>query len=146
VEQGRRPERGLTGDEAQALLDLLEDELDADLVDELKEIAEGSEEQDDTSWDDDELGTVSSTTKKKEKEKATESESEENFSTSFLFFEKKKKAATGAVDKKRLGAWVVRVMKDLGLTIVLAGGGAVTVLGSAREIKDLDFRIELPGT
>jgi hypothetical protein len=146
----------LSRDEAQALLDLLKGDLDEDVVEELEDLAKGSEEEEDTNvaWDDDDVETPSSAAKEKKETKhlkqekeSWESSSEDDFPTSFSsfsFLEKKKPAVKGPVDKKDLGARAVRVMKGLGHTIFLAGGGGVTMLGSPRAIKDLDFRIELP--
>jgi hypothetical protein len=154
----------LSAEEAQALLALLQGDLDEDVVAELKDLARSSDEEKpdtDDGSDDDESPSRPPKEKEKEerkekKEEERKEEEEESVSSSeeelpaafssLSFGKKKKTAASGPVDKQDLGARAVRVMKGLGHTIFLAGGGGVTMLGSGRAIKDLDFRVELTGT
>ncbi len=115
--------------EAKALLDLFEGELDELLVDELKEFAGISSEDDDKG-----------PSKSKQEKEDSSSEDDDDF------FAKKpaKKAAPKLIPKPELGLRFAGVMRGLGHPVFLSGGGAVTMMGSPREIKDLDFRIELP--
>lgn len=93
-----------------------------------------------TKWleiDSDEERTASSA----EEERVSSGSEEDLFNPARQLFEKPRSPS-----KADVAQGFVRAMAELGLHVYLAGGAAVSLSGSKRAIKDLDFRIEIDCT